>query len=91
MSVQSGEHSSVQDSQAAVRLYTMHRCSPRSEENSNGSLIHDSFRKEWEAALEAKRTTSASNRKVSLSREEHLIVNGAKISNPKILGEGEKD
>ena len=25
VSVQSGEHSSVQDSQAAVRLYTMHR------------------------------------------------------------------
>jgi len=45
VSVQSGEHSSVQDSQAAVRLYTMHR-------------------KEWEAALEAKRTVSASNRKV---------------------------
>ena len=61
------------------------------QKNSNGSLIHDSFRKEWEAALEAKRTVSASNRKVSLSREEHLIVNGAKISNPKILGEGEKD
>ena len=91
VSVQSGEHSSVQDSQAAVRLYTMHRCSPRSEENSNGSLIQDSFRKEWEASLEAKRTVSASNRKVSLSTEEHLIVNGAKISNPKILGEGEKD
>lgn len=44
VSVQTGEHSSVQDSQAAVRLYTMHR-------------------KEWEAALEAKR--SASNRNSS--------------------------
>jgi len=39
--VQSGEHSSIQDSQAAVRLYTM-------------------FRKDWEAAREAKR--SANNR-----------------------------
>jgi len=39
VSVQTGEHSSVQDSQAAVRLYTMHR-------------------KEWEAALEAKRSAS---------------------------------
>ena len=27
--VQEGEHSSVQDSQAAVRLYTMHRFRPR--------------------------------------------------------------
>ena len=39
--VQTGEHSSVQDSQAAVRLYTM-------------------FRKDWEAAREAKQ--SANNR-----------------------------
>ena len=32
-----------------------------------GPAIHDSIRKEWEAALEAKRTVSASNRKVGLT------------------------
>ena len=63
VSVQSGEHSSVQDSQAAVRLYTMHRW------NRSGSFQMCKYafcRKEWEAALEAKRTVSASNRKVNL-------------------------
>jgi len=44
VAVQTGEHSSVQDSQAAVRLYTM-------------------FRKEWEAAREAKQVKNKNARK----------------------------
>ena len=39
-----------------------------------GPAIHDSIRKEWEAALEAKRTVSASNRKVGLTSEQDLII-----------------
>jgi len=46
VSVQTGEHSSVQDSQAAVRLYTM-------------------FRKEWEAAREAKQVKNKNARKAA--------------------------
>jgi len=46
VAVQTGEHSSVQDSQAAVRLYTM-------------------FRKEWEAAREAKQIKNKNARKAS--------------------------
>jgi len=44
VAVQTGEHSSVQDSQAAVRLYTM-------------------FRKEWEAAREAKQVKNNNSRR----------------------------
>jgi len=46
VAVQTGEHSSVQDSQAAVRLYTM-------------------FRKEWEAAREAKQIKNKNARKAA--------------------------
>jgi len=46
VAVQTGEHSSVQDSQAAVRLYTM-------------------FRKEWEAAREAKLIKNKNARKAA--------------------------
>jgi len=46
VTVQTGEHSSVQDSQAAVRLYTM-------------------FRKEWEAARQAKVVNKANSKKAS--------------------------
>merc|ERR1712226_467729 len=57
VSVQTGEHSSVQDSQAAVRLYTM-------------------YRKEWEAALETKRSASNrnSNRKKKDKTEEKFVT-----------------
>jgi len=54
--VQTGEHSSVQDSQAAVRLYTM-------------------FRKEWEAAREAKQTKNKNTaRKAAKPKPEKFNV-----------------
>jgi len=54
--VQTGEHSSVQDSQAAVRLYTM-------------------FRKEWEAAREAKHNKNTNTtRKAAKPKPEKFNV-----------------
>jgi len=59
VAVQTGEHSSVQDSQAAVRLYTM-------------------FRKEWEAAREAKQVKNKNARK-ALAKPKPAKMNVTKL------------
>ena len=60
--VQTGEHSSVQDSQAALRLYTM-------------------FRKDWEAAREAKRLRNLKKKLRNIEALEAKLSSG-EIENP---------
>ena len=62
---QSGSCSTLHDAQVTLACLG---------KNPKGPAIHDFFRKEWEAALEAKRTVSASNRKVGLTSEQDLII-----------------